>query len=110
MVRKPTTNRCCLATAQLKRDGSSRIRSTGEDISALLDAYALHRSLLRRHDRDALRRSVEQGAVLVSDPAVLLELLCTFRLLDSLRSLGWEVEPFGLRRVGELRLTARKET
>ena len=75
----------------------------------LLDAYTLHRSLLRRHDRDALRRSVEEGAVLVSDPAVLLELLCTFRLLDSLRSIGWEVEPFGLRRVGELRLTARKE-
>jgi hypothetical protein len=59
---------------------------------AALDAYERYATWVSRLDREAVRRAVESSALLVKDDATLFELLCVFRLIEELRSLGWHSE------------------
>jgi hypothetical protein len=54
-----------------------------------LDVVDLYDRYIRRLDRAALRDAVEHRALVVSDNATLLELLCGFELIKALRCQGW---------------------
>jgi hypothetical protein len=73
------------------RSGRSRRR-----YEAALQVAALYQSLLLRLDRDAIRRMVEQHALVARTDDVLLELLCGFAIEKALGELGWTTSHPGL--------------
>jgi hypothetical protein len=77
------------------RSGRSRRR-----YEAALRVAALYQTLLRRMDRDAIRRAIEQHALIARADDVLLELLCGFKIESALQDLGWKTTLPGLVRSG----------
>ena len=73
------------------RTGRSRRR-----YEPALRVEQLHKKLLSRLDRDAIRRAIEERALVARTDDVLLELLCGFAIERALRSLGWTVSHPGL--------------
>jgi hypothetical protein len=74
---------------------------------AVLDAYDRYRNLAERLNRTAIRNAVEAYGIVSRDDPTLFELVCTFRTIDALKSLGWQLDRLGLF-AGSLRLTGRK--
>ena len=61
-----------------------------------LDVVQLHRKYLRRLDREAIRRAVEEYALVASSDEVLLELLALFAVQRALKQQGWSVDLPGI--------------
>jgi hypothetical protein len=59
-------------------------------------AYSRYRSLIAELDRAELRSIIESGGLVTRQDSTLFELLCTFRVLDALGRIGWELPPFRL--------------
>jgi hypothetical protein len=47
-------------------------------------------------DRQAVREAIEEAGLVTAKEPILFELLTTFRVLDALTSLGWQMAPFTL--------------
>jgi hypothetical protein len=75
----------------------------------VLDAYERYRLLAERLDRASIREAVESHGLVTRDDPTLFELICTFRVIDELRQLGWNVSRLGLFG-GSLTLTGTKES
>jgi hypothetical protein len=76
----------------------TRVRSgrRRRDYRSAVDAYALYQRYLRRVRRDAIQDAVENHALVTSRDPVLLELLCAFALVKTLRKHGWLGSTAGL--------------
>ena len=96
--RRPVTPR----TTSRVRAGRSR-----KTYATTLHAYDVLRSLVRQLNREAIRDTVEQRALVVSDNSVLFEMLCTFEVLEALATAGWAMKPLSLIE-GSLRLDAAR--
>ena len=64
--------------------------------AAAINAYELHASLVESLDRERLRRAVEETAIVTAADSTLLELVCTFRILDTLVGQGWRLRDPGV--------------
>ena len=80
------------------RSGRSRRR-----YDAAVRVTMLHQELLRRLDRTAIRRAVEEHGLITRTDDVLLELLSAFEIERALRELGWRTSRPGLVSSGKLR-------
>ena len=71
----------------------SRIRSGrhGRRFKSVLQAYAVYRDLISHLDSEAIKLAVETRGLTTRDDATLFELLCLFKILDSLRDSDWIV-------------------
>ena len=85
------------------RSGRSRRR-----YAAALQVTALYQSLLRRLDRETIRRMIEQHALVARTDDILLELLCGFAIERALKDLGWTTSLPGLVRSRKF-VTAKKD-
>jgi hypothetical protein len=85
------------------RSGRARRR-----YKAVLDAYDRYRELVGILDRAAIRRAVEQHGLATRDDPTLFELVCTFDVLNILKSLGWNLDRLGLFR-GALKLKGARD-
>jgi hypothetical protein len=63
---------------------------------AVLDAYDRYRELVGTLDRAAIRRAVEEHGLATRDDPTLFELVCTFDVLKTLKSLGWSLDRLGV--------------
>jgi hypothetical protein len=79
------------------RSGRSRRR-----YQAAIEVHAIYQRLLGRLDRGALRKVIEDHALITRSDDVLMELLCGFRIESALRGRGWETSRPGLVRGGAL--------
>jgi hypothetical protein len=84
------------------RSGRHRRRYQG-----VLNAYERYRLFAERLDRAAIRGAVETSGLVSRDDPTLFELICTFRVIEALRQLGWSLTRLGLFG-GSLRLTGTK--
>jgi hypothetical protein len=75
---------------------------------AVLRAYERYRVLAERLDRTSIRAAVETHGLVSRDDPTLFELVCTFRVIDCLRELGWDLTRLGLF-AGSLRLRGEKD-
>jgi hypothetical protein len=89
---------------QLARIRAGRYRQRYRTVLAAWDRY---QDLVRHLDRHAIRHAVETHGVVSRDDPTLFELICTFAVLDTLQTLGWQLSRFGLF-AGSLRLVGRK--
>jgi hypothetical protein len=64
-------------------------------------------SLIAQMDRTQLRELIESTAIVTRQDPTLFELLCTFAVIDALRTCGWHPGPLRLFR-GQLRLAAQR--
>lgn len=89
----------------------SRIRSGRHRrrYQATLETYDRYRLLAQQLDRSTIRSAVESYGIASREDAILFELVCTFRMIDALRQLGWRLNRLGLF-AGSLQLKGRKET
>jgi hypothetical protein len=55
----------------------------------VIEAFNLWQKLLGRLDINAIRDLIENRALVTADEPTLFEILCTFRVLDTLTRLGW---------------------
>lgn len=74
------------AETVVARVRASRRRRT---YSSVLAAVQVHRELIARLNRQAIKSAVENHALITRDDAVLLELLSVFRAMRALADLGW---------------------
>jgi hypothetical protein len=76
----------------------ARIKSgrSRQHYAPVLDAHSKLMSLVEQLDRQAIRKAVEQTALVTADDAILFELLTTFRVVEVLTAQGWRLRPFGL--------------
>lgn len=93
-----------LTPTKLARIRGGRLRRRYQ---AALVAYERYRLLAQHLDRPTIRRAVEGYGVVSRDDATLFELICTFKVIDALRELGWQLDRLGLF-AGSLRLQGRK--
>jgi hypothetical protein len=87
----------------------ARVRSgrAARRYATAVEVVALHRRYLKRLDRSAIKKAIEDHALVASDDAVLLELLCLFQVERALRDSGWTVTLPGLVRSGRVLLGSR---
>lgn len=57
--------------------------------ASVLEVVELHQKYIARLDRQAVREAVEHHALVTSRDPILLELLCTFIVIRTLKELGW---------------------
>ncbi|HVH51422.1 MAG TPA: hypothetical protein VM690_04705 [Gaiellaceae bacterium] len=62
----------------------------------VLCAFERHHELVKRLDRESIRKAVETFGLVSRDDPTLFELLCTFKTLDALKANGWTIAPLGL--------------
>jgi len=101
--RRPVTPR------SISRTRSGRKRRT---YAVALAAYEVHRRFVGEMNRQAIREAVEARALVTRDDPTLFELLCLFRVIESLQVLGWtagKFRLFGLGRHLRLRLGRGRE-
>src|SRR5262249_3564515 len=79
----------------ISRVRSGRSRRTYRTVLEVIDLY---RRYLARLDRAAIRDAVENHALVTSRDPVLLELLCVFTTVATLRDSGWITSEPGLLR------------
>jgi hypothetical protein len=77
----------------LARIRSGRARNRYRPV---LDAWDCYRELVGTLDRRSIRRAVEEHGLISRDDPTLLELVCTFEVLGSLRNLGWALGRLGI--------------
>jgi hypothetical protein len=87
----------------------SRIRSgrNRRRYQAALDAYERYRLLAENLNRKAIQEAVETYGIVSRDNATLFELVSTFRIIETLRDLGWKLGRLGLFE-GALRIDGRR--
>lgn len=80
-----------LARTPLNPTTVSRVRAgrNRRRYQVALDVVNLHERFISRLDRGAIRESVETRGLVASSDDVLLELLCAFDVIKSLRNSGW---------------------
>jgi hypothetical protein len=69
----------------------SRIRlgRNSRRYGSVIEAFDLWQRLLGRLDINSIRDLIENRALVTADEPTLFEILCTFRVLDTLTGLGW---------------------
>ena len=72
-----------------------------------LAAFESHRDLIAKGDVASLRQALERGALAVTDPATVLEILVTFAIAAELER-TWDIEPLHIVHVGDLRMNASR--
>jgi hypothetical protein len=75
---------------------------------AVLDAFDRHRELIGLLDRAAIREAVERHGLVARDDPTLLELVCTFAILDALQGMGWKLDRLRLFE-GSLRIDGKRD-
>jgi hypothetical protein len=76
----------------------ARVRSGrhAQRYAAVLRAYDKLTSLVEQMNRQAVREAIEQAGLVTAEEPILFELLTTFRVIDALTSLGWQMAPLTL--------------
>lgn len=76
----------------------ARVRSGrhAQRYAAVLRAYDKLTSLVEHMDRQAVREAIEQAGLVTAEEPILFELLTTFRVIDALTTLGWQMAPLTL--------------
>jgi hypothetical protein len=69
-----------------------------------------HRDLVRRLDKEAVRHTVEQLALVATADDRLFELVCVFEIERALRGIGWQTSCNGLLRTGAPVVVAHNDT
>jgi hypothetical protein len=75
---------------------------------AVLDAFDRYHELIGVLDRAAIREAVERHGLVARDDPILLELVCTFAILNALEGMGWKLDRLRLFE-GSLRIDGERD-